>query len=165
MKKVVISIVVVVAIALVVCLVPLKEVAYSVTVDYQDTAPLSYEVIEAKSYVGYEQGAWHEGYTNPLIGIWMPGYYETVLVSGYGVTLRNTDEVGGTFTVQLRFEESPELRAQSIYLKPGEEGLVGFRDTRGRFTYEVIPETKTVTKQHPETHYKKITLLDYWLHY
>jgi hypothetical protein len=48
MKKVVISIVVVVAIALVVCLVPLKEVAYTVMVDYQDTAPLSYEVIKAR---------------------------------------------------------------------------------------------------------------------
>jgi ABC-type transport system substrate-binding protein len=37
MKNVVTSIVVVVAVALVVCLVPLKEVAYAVTVDYEDT--------------------------------------------------------------------------------------------------------------------------------
>jgi hypothetical protein len=161
----VIGIVVGVVVTLAVGFVPMKEVAYTVMVDYQDTAPLSYEVIEAKSYIGYEQGAWHEGHTNPFTGVWQSGYYESVLVSGYGVTLRNTDEVGGTFTVQLRFEESPELRAQSIYLKPDEEGLVGFRDTRGRFTYEVIPATKTVTKQRPETHYKKVTLLDYWLHY
>jgi cell division protein FtsL len=48
MQKVVIGVIVVAAIALVVCLVPLKEVAYAVMVDFQDTEPLSYEVIKAR---------------------------------------------------------------------------------------------------------------------
>lgn len=51
--------VIIAVVAIVVCLVPLKEVAYTVTVDYQDTetyyetepheAPLDYKVV--KSYV------------------------------------------------------------------------------------------------------------------
>jgi len=31
--------------------------------------------------------------------------------------------------------------------------------------YRQVEKQRTVTKQRPETHYKKVTLLDYWLHY
>ena len=98
MKKIVVGVILAI-IAVVVCFVPLKEVAYTVTVDYQDvetyyedepyeaietyyeTEPLSYEVVEAFAQVE-----------------------ETTPVAY--VTLRNRDSVAGTFTVQLTLLES-----------------------------------------------------------
>jgi len=122
-----IGIVVIVALALVVCLAPLKTVAYTVMVDYEDTQTyyenVPYEVTE--NYTEYEP--WDElpepGSNNfPALGDlnqdildafedvakMSPKDYEVIEArSRYEtayVTLRNTDEVAATFTVSFSFE-------------------------------------------------------------
>lgn len=198
MKKVVISIVIVVAIALVVCLVPLKEVAYAVTVDYEDTetyyesepyedvktytetVPLDYEVVESEEYV--------EGVTTVV-----------------SIVVRNKDNIAGTFTVDLSviygctFIAPGSIEITSILASDEEELHLEPNDTGtatcsidnpypancafDSWSYDVTPDTKevekerivtkyrqvekqrTVTRQRQETRYKKVTLLDYLLHY
>jgi hypothetical protein len=112
-----------------------------VMVDYQDTAPLSYEVIQAEGGTRYVTGYPSGGGALTVIG----------LESVYQVTLNNTDDIAGTFTVQISFEKTSEKRSQSIYLKPGEEGSVLFENlksylTVGKLTWEVIPEAKKYNK-------------------
>jgi len=177
--------------ALVICLVPLKTVAYTVMVDYEDTEtyyesepyedieiytetiPLEYEVVESDIDV--------EG--------------QTATVS---VVVRNQDSVSGTFTVDLfiRSDIWGELiyflayDEKQLYLKPGETGTaehrandVNVEENDWSWSYEVTPGMKeveqertvtkyrqvekqrTVTNQRQETRYKKVTLLDYLLHY
>src|SRR4030042_3381409 len=95
MKKVMIGIGIVIAtLALVVCLVPLKEVAYAVTVDYEDI----------ETYYEDEPYAGVETYTEMV-----PLDYEVVEsdidVEGHtatvSVVVRNQDDIAGTFTVDL----------------------------------------------------------------
>jgi len=158
--------VIVVILALVVCLVPLKTVAYTVTVDYQDTEPLSYkdmgaEIVSTGTCYGYDSSTDR----NRIFG-W---------TYAYAVELKNTDEIAGTFTVQFEHISGGAsfVGSQSIHLEPGEEGKVLSDNVRGcrvyeqipGAKYEVIPGAKTVTKQRPETRYKEVTLLDYLLHY
>ena len=184
--------------ALVVCLVPLKEVSYSVTVDYEDietyyenepyqdtetyteTVPLDYEVIDSDLDV--------EG--------------QTATVS---VAVRNQDDVAGTFTVELSviygctFIEPGSIQITSLldsdeeelHLEPDDTGTATYSTDNpypmncdvDSWSYDVTPDTKevekertvtkyrevekqrTVTKQRQETRYKKVTLLDYLLHY
>lgn len=157
-KKIGIAVgVIILVAALVVCLVPLKTVAYTVMVDYQDTEPLSYKDMGAeKVCTGTVWGS--DSYGKYRIMDW---------IYGYVVELKNTDEIGGTFTVELNciYNGASFVKSQSIYLEPGEEGEVLFDNIRGYGAYEVIPGAKTVTKQRPETRYKEVTLLDYVLHY
>jgi hypothetical protein len=47
-KKITVAIGILLVVFLVVYLIPLKTVAYTVMVDYQDTEPLSYEVIKVR---------------------------------------------------------------------------------------------------------------------
>lgn len=202
--------VIIAVVAIVVCLVPLKEVAYTVTVDYQDTEtyyedepcevqitePLDYEVV--KAYEDIDKG------TTPIACI----------------TLRNIDNVSGTFNIHFTFyaiektaksifeARYPELTKEewkmlsrkyrgdvALNLEAGQVGTARYIAKRQLtehifddvdmdvdewfWEHEVSPGTKTVTKteyrqvekqrtvtkQHPETRYKRITLLDYLLHY
>ena len=199
MQKVMIGLGIVIAIAaLVICLVPLKTVAYTVMVDYEDTetyyesepyddvetytetVPLEYEVVESDIDV--------EG--------------QTATVS---VIVRNQDSVAGTFTVGLSViygctfisPGSIQLTSmvasdeQELYLGPHDTGTATYSADNpypancgfDSWSYDVTPDTKeverertvtkyrqvekqrTVTKQRQETRYKKVTLLDYLLHY
>lgn len=198
MQKVVVSIVVVVAIALVVCLVPLKEVPYVVTVNYEDT----------ETYYEDEPYEETETYTETF-----PLEYEVVKSEAYteggipvaSIVVRNEDNLAGIFTVQLYFICSCTIiepgsiyigdkvwsQDEELYLEPNEAGTAIYRANDAdvencdcsSWNYGVTPDTKevdkertvtkyrqvqkerTVTKQREETRYKKITLLDYWLHY
>ncbi|MGA2669947.1 MAG: hypothetical protein ABSF21_00800 [Dehalococcoidia bacterium] len=198
MKKAGIIISVIAIIALVVCLVPLKEVAYAVTVDYEDTAtyyenepynatepytetvPLDYEVVDTKERI--------DG--------------DTTAVS---VVVRNKDSIAGTFTVDFSviyvctFIAPGSIKATAMFASDQRELHLDPNDTEtARYTadnpypancgfdswsYTVTPSTKeveaertvtkyrqvekqrTVTKQRQETRYKKVTMLDYLLHY
>lgn len=199
MKKVMISVGIVIAIAaLVVCLVPLKEIAYSVTVDYEDietyyedepyqdtetyteTVPLAYEVVKTEESVGGD----------------------SAVVS---VVVQNQDSVAGTFTIDLNVvyvctfitPGSIKLTAmvasdqQELHLEPSSRGTARYTADNpylsncgfDSWSYDVTPDAKvvekertvtkyrqvekqrTVTKQRQETRYKKVTLLDYLLHY
>ena len=162
MKKTVISVVIVVAIALVVCFVPLKEVGYAVTVDYEDTetyyenepyedietytemVPLDYEVVETEEYV--------EG--------------DTAVVS---VVVRNQDNITGTFTVDISViygctfiaPGSIELTSmvasdeEELYLQPNDTGTATYSVDNpyppncdvDSWSYDVTPDTKQVEKE------------------
>jgi hypothetical protein len=198
MKKVMIGIGMVTAIALVVSLVPLVTVAYEVTVDYEDietyyenepyqdtetyteTVPLDYEVVDTEERV--------DG--------------DTAVVS---VVVQNQDNIAGTFIVDLNVvygctfigPGSIELTSmvasdqQELHLEPSNRGTARYTADNpypsncgfNSWSYDVTPSTKeleqertvtkyrqvekqrTVTKQRQETRYKKVTLLDYLLHY
>ena len=207
MKKVVISIGIVVAIALVVCLVPLKEVAYAVMVDYEDTEtyyetePLEYRELDSFSGATedwVEQRAAMYGYELPDKLVLDPDW-------ALYVVIQNLDNSTGTFQVcytlatadkeaaerqmwiiQRTPEEYEELDREyytgniSLYLEHDEmelaicppEGIYIAPD-RVPFdhSHEIVPATtevekqRTVTKQRQETLCKKVTLLDYLLHY
>jgi len=213
MKKVVISIVIVIALALVVCLVPLKEVPYTVMVDYEETEtyyesepyeelrnvtqPLEYQVINW-GYGGYDK---------------LDGSY----VCGPHYKIMNRAEAAGYFTFRLvlyimdrdkyldlqwkypngitnevlESEFDKLILEENAYLKPEEIGeaawsieeLIGKECTEVEAipNWEILPQEtteqkmvteyhqvekqRTVTRQRQETRYKKVTLLDYLLHY
>jgi len=184
--------------ALIVCLVPLRQVAYAVTVEYEDTetyyenepyedtetytetAPLDYEVVDTDADI--------DG--------------QTATVS---VAVRNQDDIAGTFTVGLSVIygctfigpgsiEITSLLAsdeRELHLQPNGKGTATYTADNpypancafDSWTYDVTPSTKevemertvtkyrqvekqrTVTRQRQETRYKKVTLLDYLLHY
>ena len=200
--------VVIAILALVVCLVPLKEVAYTVTVDYQDTEtyyetePLEYRELDSFTTEAVNDVRGHaamRGYDLPDEIVGWPNFAVYVVV-------QNLDDVPGTFEirytcvgtadksaaekyqwlVQLTPEEHQELDikcyagSRELYLQPHEVGVAicpqsGVNIGSDRVPwwsggYEVIAgkeveKQRTVTKQRPETRYKKVTLLDYFLHY
>jgi len=170
--------------ALVVCLIPLKTVAYTVMVDYQDTEtyyedepyqlPLDYEV--TKSYVGQDTIT-HE--TSTVIGGIGESHHtweETIPVAC--VVVQNIDTISGTFNVSFSVSEPLDelFLHRTLSLDPNEAQTAECPAYKlGDWNYEVTPSTKTeykqvekqrtVTKQRPETRYKEVTLLDYLLHY
>lgn len=117
--------VVIAILALVACLVPFKEVAYTVTVDYQDVEtyyedepyeeietytevePLTYEVI--KSYTDTDS---YKERRRIVIGgvVFQDEIVEVFYPIGY-VTLQNTDSVDGVFEVQFTFYALEKLDA------------------------------------------------------
>jgi len=172
--------VIILAAALIVCLIPFKEAAYTVMVEYQDTEPYLVESTEPLDYevVNTEVDTTtfiHE--TSVVLGGIAESHStweETVPVAC--VFVRNTDSVSGTFNVSFSvLEPFDELMlTTTLYLDPGHVGEARCPAYElGHWEYEVIPETKMVTKteyrevtkQRPETRYKKVALLDYWLHY
>lgn len=212
MKKVMIVLGIVVAIAaLVVCLVPLKEVAYAVTVDYEDietyydNESLEYRELDSFTTEGSDENSLRShastrGYDLPDEIVAWPDFALYVLV-------QNLDDVSGTFEVrytcigtadktaaekymwlhELTSEEYEELDVKcyagaiELYLQPGELGVAicpqsGVPVGSNRVPwwsggYDIIPGTqavekqRTVTRQRQDTRYKKVTLLDYLLHY
>jgi len=178
--------------AIVVCAAPLKTVAYTVMVDYQDTEtyyvdesyeaqvaePLDYQVVD--SYVG-EEIITHEASTIiGGIGESHDTWEETIPVAC--VVVKNTDTVSGTFTVSFSVANSLDAFFLTIPLDlaPDETKTAEcLAYELGDWEYRVAPSTKTVTgteyrqvekqrtvtKQRPETRYKEVTLLDYLLHY
>lgn len=202
MQKVIIGLGIVVAIAaLVVCLVPLKEVAYAVTVDYEDIATY-YEdepYLDTETYIDqvpldfkadpYVRTETHQAQYTIIIGdVVFQDEIVEVEIHVANVDVMNLDDVSGNFSVSFSGFE-PEFSEHSLTmvleLGPGElqtakclaEGTIDDWD------YQVTPSTKavekertvtkyrqvekqrTVTKQRQETRYKKVTLLDYLLHY
>ena len=88
---------VIVAAALVVCLVPLKEVAYAVTVDYEDTETYyenePYEELQDRTWsLGYQVINWGYGGYGTLDGSYICGPHYKIM---------NRSEVAGHFTFHL----------------------------------------------------------------
>lgn len=86
---------------------------------------------------------------------------------GY-VGVVNRDTISGTFTVHFTFNSSGKQYSKDVtlQLKPNELGEAKYQATlidankdKWSVDYKVTPNTKTVAK------YKKVTLLDYFLHY
>lgn len=162
---------VVVILAVVVCFVPLKEVAYAVTVDYEDTetyyvdepyqetetytevVPLEYEVVESEAY--------SEGVTTVA-----------------SIVVRNKDNVAGTFTVDLSviygctFIEPGNILVTSMFasdqkalhLAPNAKGTATFSVDNeypancavDSWSYDVSPSTKEVEKERTVTEYRQV---------
>jgi len=163
--------IVVAVLAIVVCLVPLKEVAYAVTADYQDTetyyenepyedvetytetVPLDYEVVDS--------------------GINIEGQTATV-----SVIVRNVDDLAGAFTVELTviygctFITPGRIQATSVfasdeeelYLKPNKTGTATYSADNpysgncgfDSWSYDVTPDTKEVERERTVTKYREV---------
>lgn len=170
-KRIGIPMGIIIVAALVFCLAPLKTEAYTVMVDYEDTetyyedepyevvetytesVPLDYEVVDSEAYL--------EG---------------TTAVAS--VTVRNKDDVAGTFTIDLlimlgcTFIEPGSIRLTSVplsyneelYLKPNKMGTVthsfaGVNTANCGFSswhYEATPSTKEVEKERTVTKYRQV---------
>jgi len=133
--------------AFVVCLVPLKEVAYTVTIDYQDietyyetepyevntTEPLDYEVVT--SYTKIVKVLYRDDFEIP--GLERECDYGDPAPKGY-VVVKNIDDAAGTFTIKFSFWAWDEFiplfipiknyqkGERELYLKPGESGVAEF---------------------------------------
>ena len=108
----------IIAIALIFCLVPLVKVENSVEL------PLSYRVVNTYGYKS-ESSSW-----------WMMGDFH--------IALKNTDNSSGVFRVKLHYG-GKDYRDGSVYLSPNETGSVYFQNVLAGSSYEVIPGTKTIT--------------------
>lgn len=120
--------VVIAILALVACLVPLKEVAYTATVDYQgtetyyedepyedtetyyETEPLTYEVV--KSYT--DTDSYKERRRIVIGGVVFQDEVVEVFFPIGCVTLQNTDSVYGAFGVQFTFYALDKLDAAML---------------------------------------------------
>ncbi|MFW6105168.1 MAG: hypothetical protein ACOC7P_01140 [Chloroflexota bacterium] len=157
--------------ALVLCLVPLRDVPYTVMVDYEDietyyedepyedietyteTVPLDYEVVESDIDVG--------------------GLTATV-----SVVVRNKDDIAGTFTVALTIiygctfigPGSIEITSmfasdeKELYLKPNKTGTATFSADNpypancavNSWDYEVTPGIKEIEQERTVTKYRQV---------
>lgn len=191
MKKAGIATAMIIAlVALAVCLIPLKTVAYNVIVDYQDTEtyyvdepyeaevaePLDYKVVN--SYTAEETLTHETSISIGGIGESSNTWEEIIPVAC--VVVENTDTASGVFTISFSVTEPLDafFLAIPLDLAPGETKTAKcLAYELGDWEYRVIPSTKTVTKteyrqvqkqrtvtkQRVETQYKKVTLLDYFL--
>jgi len=200
MKAGIVAGIVVIVAALVIWLVPLKTVAYTVMVDYEDTetyyedepyqatenytenVPLTFE---ANAYI--DEDVIYEHQQIIIGGIVFQDEIVEVPIYIACAEVKNIDDVAGEFIVsfsgfQPMFGEHSLTR--TLDLSPGQEETAECpADSINDWSYEVTPGTKeveaertvtkyrqvekqrTVIKQRPETRYKKVTLLDYLLHY
>jgi len=181
----------IVILALVICFVPLVTVPYEVTVDYQDTetyyedepyeatetytetVPLDYEVVKTEAGI--------EG-TTPVVTVVVQNM-DTV--SGtFTVHLSIRSNIWGQLIYFLDYDEK-ELdlgpgqmgtatnRADDVNAEESDwswsynvtAGTKGVEKERTVTKYRQVEKQRTVTRQRQETHYKRITLLDYLLHY
>ena len=172
MKKIaIISSVILVALALLVCLVPIRDEAYAVTVNYTEPATkyvnLSYKVDD---YMGTEIVEEYRvtgscGCTRKLVEV----EYQV-----YCLNVTNTDDVSGQFLVVLSgfADGMPYSQNTTLSLNVSEQKTAEYQaEVIDLCRFEVLPGWKEietgelVTKQRQETCYKKVTLLDYLLHY
>ena len=186
--------------ALVVCLVPLKQVAYAITVDYEDTEtyyenepynatetyiehiPLTFET---NAYV--DEDVTYEHHQIIIGDVVFQDEIVEVTIYKARVEVKNTDNIAGEFVVTFSgFEPmfGEHFLTRALTLNPGQEETAEcLAEAIDNWDYEVTPSTKeveqertvikyqqvekqrTVIKQRQETRYKKVTLLDYLLHY
>ena len=173
MKIGIVTGVIVLIIALVVCLVPGVEVAYTATVDYQDTetyyedvpyedtetyseaVPLSYDA------VNYVKEDTIEERRRIIIGgqVFQDEVVE-VPIQVASVDVRNTDDIAGSFTVSFSgitpMFGSPSLTTK-LDLSPNEVKTATCpADDVGDWSYSVSPSTKMIEKQRTVTKYRQV---------
>lgn len=177
-----VSVIILVA-ALVVCLVPVKTVAYTVMVDYQEDEPYeateTYTETELEPQVEIlEHHADREGDS-----FWVRGMVKNindVVLATFDISIHARCPVKG---VEDRFLEKAVVIDKPIAMQPGEvrnfEAFFPGDEVTGNYTLKinspytektvvkerVVTKYKQVTKQYPETRYKEVTLFDYFLHY
>jgi len=201
MKRLFIILGIISVVAIVVCIPPLKNVAYKVMVDYEDTQTY-YEdepYLETETYIeqvpldfksdGYVRTETMEEHQQIIIGdVVFQDEIVEVEFNVAKVDVMNLDDVAGDFAVSFfgfepMFGEISSTR--TLTLDPGEleTAECPAESSIDDWDYEVTPSTKgvemerTVTKyeqvekqrtfirQVEETQYKRVTILDYLLHY
>jgi len=165
--------IVIAVIALVVCLVPLKAVAYTVMVDYEDTetyyedepyqvtenytenVPLSFE---ANAYVDEDVIYEHQ---QIIIGdiVFQDEMVEVPIYIAC-VEVKNIDDVAGEFVVSFSgFEPmfgDPSL-TRTFSLSPGQEETAKCpAESIDDWDYEVTPGTKEVEQERTVTKYRQV---------
>ena len=168
MKRVVISIVIVVAIILVVGFVPIMEVPYQdtevyyvdepydVTETYTDTVPLTYE---ATSYV--RDSIVVERYETIIPGLPPMSGEKEIPIEEAWVDVKNTDDIAGIFTIHFS-GISPlwgmtHLLTAELEISPGEvETAVCPAEYIGDWGYDITPGTKEVEQERTVTKYKQV---------
>jgi len=160
-----------IALALVVCLVPVRDEAYAITVDYEapvtEYIDLSYKVNDYMRTIIIEEyrltGSC--GCTRKLVEV----EYQV-----FCLDVKNTDDVAGQFLVMLFGIADGNSYSQNVTLSlnASEQKTVEYQaEIIDCCDWEVIPNVKEVetgeftAKQRKETQYKKVTALDYLLHY
>ena len=193
--------IIVIVAALVIWLVPLKRVAYTVMVDYEDIETY-YEdepYLDTETYIeqvpldfkadGYVRTETHEERHTIIIGdIVFQDEIVEVEFEVAKVDVMNLDNVAGDFAVTFSGFEPMfgEISlSRTLVLDSGEQETAECpaEGTIDDWDYQVTPDTKavekertvtkyrqvekqrTVIRQRPETQYKRVTLLDYLLHY
>jgi len=171
MKSLIVLSVIVIVLALVVCLVPLREEAHGVMVDYEK--PLTKIVALSFGVNDYMRTDTIEEYrkvgscgcTRKLV---------EVPVQVACLDIKNIDDIPGQFLVTLSgFEAgSPFSQTVILSLNASEQKTVEYQaEVIDCWDYEVIPNVKKVetgeliTAQRQEIRYKRVTVLDYFLHY
>jgi hypothetical protein len=171
--KVIVGILIAV-LAVVVCLVPLKEVAYAVTVDYEDTetyyedepyevtenyteaVPLSFE---ADDYV--DEDVTYEHHQIIIGDIVFQDEIVEVTIYKACVKVRNTDAVAGDFVVSYSgFEPmfGEISTTTTLTLNPGKQKVAECvaESTIGSWSYDVTPGTKGVEAERTVTKYRQV---------
>lgn len=192
MKLAILGFLVLAAGALVFCFIPLKAIAYTEIVEYEDietyyetepyevqvTKPLDYEVIDS-----YFENDTITEYRQIIIGgiVFQDEVVEIPIQVAY-VEIQNIDTVPGSFEVSFYLDDPlyQLFLNRTLELAPSETLTASCPAyTLGDWTYNVSPSMKTVTetkyrqvekartvtKERLETRYKNVTLLDYLLHY
>ena len=195
MSKKIVAGVIIPIVALVVCFAPIKTAAYTVTVDYQDTETYyEAELQEVTEPLKYQLGYGFGGgpHCSIINRDSIAGYFDIccplyIMDEDTWYDLRY--EYGKNIDIDVFKAHSQVYKIEGrVYLEPGEKGEVkcswddieGYHYNSGdRYEgfWNIYPEEitktkpvqvekqRTVTKQRPETRYKKVTLLDYLLHY
>jgi len=185
MAKVIIGIVILAIIALVAGFVPITEVPYTQTVQYQDTETYymdepyedvevyyedePYEVTEtyietvpltheATSYV--RDGIVVERYETIIPGLPPMSGEKEVPINVASVGVRNTDNTAGSFTVSFSgfspMFGSPSLTVR-LNISPGEVKTAECpAEYIDKWSYNVTPSTKQMEKERTVTKYRKV---------
>ena len=155
---------------------------YQVTENYTENVPLSFE---ANAYV--DEDVIYEHHQIIIGGIVFQDEIVEVPIEIACIEVENTDDIAGEFVVSFS-GFVPMFGSHSLVttlsLNPGKQETAECpAESIDDWDYEVTPDTKeveqertvtkyrqvekqrTVTRQRQETRYKKVTLLDYLLHY
>jgi hypothetical protein len=191
-KKIGIPIGIAVVAALIIGFMPLKTIAYTVTVDYQDTETYYEdelrEVIEPLEYQVTQYGGGGGPHYTLINRDSVAGYFD-ICCTLYIMDEDTYDELKwqyGRIPIDVFKQHSQQyILKDRVYLEPGEKGGVKwswdditsseFRSYESfwdispeqvtKTTYVQVEKKRTVTKQRPETRCKKVTVLDYLLNY
>jgi len=172
MKRIaIISLVILVALALLVCLVPIRDEAYAVTVNYNEPVTKYvnlhygvYDYMRTQIVEEYRQTG-SCGCTRKLVEV----EYQV-----YCLNVTNMDDVPGQFLVILSgfADGMPYSQNTTLSLNVSEQKTAEYQaEVIDCCLFEVLPGWKEIetgeliTRQREEIRYKKITALDYLLHY
>ena len=162
---------IVVILILVVCLVPIRDEAYAVTINYTEPATeyvaLSYKVndyMKTEIVEEYQQTG-SCGCSRKLVEV----EYQI-----FCLDVKNTDDVPGHFLVMLFgiADSSPYSKNVTLSLNVSEQKTAEYQaEVIDCCDWEIIPSVKNVetgeflTSQREEIRYKKVTALQYLLYY